>query len=282
MPPTILDIDRMGPPRVAEVVYPESDGKPMADNTRQFRYIATLKGGFDAYYKHRDDVFVAGDLLWYPVEGDNKTRFAPDVLIAFGRPPGDRGSYLQWRENGQSPDVLFEVLSPGNTKKEMQAKFDAYERFGANEYYIYDPDNGTLEGWWRDEATGRLQAIEAMLPWKSPLCELRFHLEGHHLVVTRPDGHVFLTPTEADDAMEVERAQKEAALQREVAERAQKEAALQREAAERAQKEAAMQREAAERAEKEVAMKCAASEKGCAEKMAARLRELGIDPSDVS
>ena len=41
-----------------DVIYPESDGKPMADNTRQFRYIALLKAGFDAMYIDRDDVFI--------------------------------------------------------------------------------------------------------------------------------------------------------------------------------------------------------------------------------
>jgi Uma2 family endonuclease len=204
----------MGPPRVAEVGYPESDGKPMADNTKQFRYIATLKGGFDAFYKHRDDVFVAGDLLWYPVEGDNKTRYAPDVLIAFGRPPGDRGSYLQWRENGQSPDVVFEVLSPGNTKKEMLAKLKGYEQFGADEYYVYDPDNGTLEGWLRNESTDQFQKLTEMQHWKSPLCDVTFHLEGDHLVVTRPDGKIFLTPTEMDDAMDLVVEQRESEKQR--------------------------------------------------------------------
>lgn len=251
MPPTILDIDRMGPPRVAEVVYPESDGKPMADNTKQFRYIATLKGGFDAYYKYRDDVFVAGDLLWYPVEGDNKTRYAPDVLIAFGRPPGDRGSYLQWRENGQSPDVVFEVLSPGNTKKEMAAKLKAYEHFGAKEYYVYDPDNGTLEGWMRNEATDQFQAIPEMQYWKSPLCEVTFHLEGDHLVVTRPDGKIFLTPSEMDDELELAAQLKEAAEQE--------------------------LEEEKQRAEEE--KQRAEAEKQRADKLEARLRKLGIDSS---
>ncbi|MDM8528786.1 hypothetical protein QUF58_11340 [Anaerolineales bacterium HSG24] len=27
------------------IIYPESDGKPMADNTKQFRYIVTLSTG---------------------------------------------------------------------------------------------------------------------------------------------------------------------------------------------------------------------------------------------
>lgn len=54
----------------AEVIYPDSDGKPMADNTRQFDYIVMIQGGLAALFADRADVFVAGDLLWYPVEGN--------------------------------------------------------------------------------------------------------------------------------------------------------------------------------------------------------------------
>jgi hypothetical protein len=31
----------------------------------------TIKGGLDALFDNRADVFAAGDLLWYPVEGNN-------------------------------------------------------------------------------------------------------------------------------------------------------------------------------------------------------------------
>src|ERR1700730_6507681 len=85
--------------------YPESDGKPMADNTKQFEYITTIKGGLEAQYRNDPNVFVAGDLLWYPVEGNPSIRIAPDVMVAFGRPKGHRGSYLQWKEGGIAPQV---------------------------------------------------------------------------------------------------------------------------------------------------------------------------------
>jgi hypothetical protein len=75
------------------IEYPESDGKPMADNTKQFPWIVTIEGGLDAQYRDDPNVFVAGDLLWYPVEGRPVIRAAPDVMVAFGRPKGDRGSY---------------------------------------------------------------------------------------------------------------------------------------------------------------------------------------------
>lgn len=47
-----------------EITYPDSDGQPMADNTLQFEWIVTIKGGLEALFQNRDDVFVAGDLLW--------------------------------------------------------------------------------------------------------------------------------------------------------------------------------------------------------------------------
>src|SRR6476469_8811523 len=116
-----------------DIIYPDSDGQPMADNTKQFRVIVTTQGGLDALFQNDPNVFVAGDLLWYPVEGDNKTRVATDVMVAFGRPKGDRGSYQQWREDNIPPQVVFEILSPGNTIKEMSKKFRFYERYGVEE-----------------------------------------------------------------------------------------------------------------------------------------------------
>src|SRR4051794_10071276 len=101
------------------VHYPDSDGKPMADNTRQLRWIVTLFGNLAALYRDRDDVFVAADLLWYPVEGQPGMRAAPDVLVVFDRPRGDRGSYKQWEEDHVPVTVAFEILSPGNTVLEM-------------------------------------------------------------------------------------------------------------------------------------------------------------------
>ncbi len=75
------------------IIYPDSDGKPMADNTKQFDWIVTIKSGLEVLFKDKPNVFVAGDLLWYPVENHNTIRAAPDALVAFGRPKGHRGSY---------------------------------------------------------------------------------------------------------------------------------------------------------------------------------------------
>ena len=39
-----------------------------------------------------------------------------------------------------APDLVIEVLSKGNTKKEMKEKFDAYQEAGVREYWIVQPE----------------------------------------------------------------------------------------------------------------------------------------------
>ena len=207
-------------PKRPEVIYPDSDGRPMSDNTLQFRWIVTIQGGLDALFRDAPDVFVAGDLLWYPVEGDNKTRTAPDAMVAFGRPKGYRGSYRQWEEDGIAPQVVFEVLSPGNRSGELKRKFEFYERFGVEEYYLYDPDHVTLEGWRR--AGERLEEIPVMDGWVSPRLGVRFDLSGGDLRLIGPDGRPFAT------YVELARQRDEAARQRDEAARQRDEAARQR------------------------------------------------------
>ena len=207
------------PPQPADVIYPDSDGKPMADNTRQFDYIVMIQGGLAAMFADRPDVFVAGDLLWYPVEGKPKIRAAPDAMVIFGRPPGYRGSYIQHREDHIAPQVTFEVLSPNNTPREMRHKLQFYDRYGVEEYYEYDPDRGTLKGWMRHN--GRLEPIARMEGWVSPLLGIRFSLEGIDLVLYRPDGRRFDTFIELDQRFEAERQRAEVERRRAEAERQQ-------------------------------------------------------------
>src|SRR3954453_2369368 len=131
------------------IEYPDSDGQPMAENTLQFQWIVTIQGNLDGLFAGDPNVFVAGDLLWYPVEGQPSIRAAPDALVVFGRPKGYRGSYKQWQEGGIAPQVVFEVLSPGNRPQEMVEKFRFYEQYGVEEYYLYNPEEGALSGWLR-------------------------------------------------------------------------------------------------------------------------------------
>jgi Uma2 family endonuclease len=180
------------------ITYPESDGKPMADNSIQFRYITTIEGNLEILFEDDPNVFIAGDMFWYPLKGNNRVRAAPDVMAVFGRPKGDRGAYLQWQEGGIAPQVVFEILSPGNTRYEMGRKFEFYDHYGAEEYYLYDPESGDLQGWWR---RGRVLAeIADVYGWISPRLGVRFELEGIDLALYYPDGRRFLTFLELNQA----------------------------------------------------------------------------------
>ncbi|NJR16417.1 MAG: Uma2 family endonuclease [Calothrix sp. CSU_2_0] len=194
------------------IIYPDSDGQPMADNTKQFQWIVTIKENLEILFASQPDVFVAGDLLWYPVSGET-IRQAPDVLVVFGRPKGDRGSYKQWQEENIPVQVVFEILSPGNTLKEMAKKLSFYERYGVEEYYIYDPDKNDLNGWLQSQESGqnRLEVIEEINTWVSPRLGIRFHLTPQTLETYRPDGEKFLTSVELAQQRQQERQRAEIA-----------------------------------------------------------------------
>jgi len=192
-------------------IYPESDGEPIAENTLQFDWIQKVAGGLRALYKRRADVFVAGDLLWYPVEGEPTIRVAPDAMVVFGRPAGYRGSYLQWREDNVPPHVVFEILSPGNRTVEMLRKFGFYNKYGVEEYYIYDPESNKLDGYIRRGYV--LEDIEQINGWRSPRLGVRFNMDGDELVIEKPDGAPLLTYVEADEQREFAQAHAKVAIE---------------------------------------------------------------------
>lgn len=176
----------------AKVTYPESDGEPMADNTEQWDWINLLKNGFEIVFLDQPNVFVAGDLLWYPAEGDPTLRQAPDTLVVLGRPKGKRGSYKQWEEDNIAPQIVVEILSPGNRYGEMARKFDFYERHGVEEYYLYDPARNDFTAWLRDPATQRLRPVDDHTHVTSPRSGVRFVLDAETpLQVFFPNGDPF-------------------------------------------------------------------------------------------
>jgi Uma2 family endonuclease len=210
------------------VEYPEDDGNPMSENTVQFRWIVTIQGNLDLLLRNDPNAFVAGDLLWYPVEGSAEVRQAPDVMVVFGRPKGDRGSYRQWEEGNVPPQVVFEVLSPGNRYGEMRRKFRFYERYGVQEYYVIDPDEEAVEVWVR---SGDRLTEAAGPEFVSPLLGVRFAANGG-LRLHYPDGRPFLSFVELGETADRERRRADQERQR-------------------------------------------------ADKLAAKLRELGVDPEGV-
>ena len=205
-------VSQLESPSHSEVIYADSDGKPMANNTTQFRWIVVIQQNLDCLFADNPNVFVAGDLFWYPVPGKPNIVNAPDVMVVLGRPKGDRGSYQQWKEENIAPQVVFEILSPGNTQDEMDKKLLFYERYGVEEYYIYDPEKNQLRGWLRTE--DGLDIIPEINNWVSPRLGIRFALSDENLEIYRPDGERFFTYVEMQERFEEEQQRTEEERQR--------------------------------------------------------------------
>lgn len=203
----------------ADIHYPDCDDQPMASNTEQYRWIVIIQQNLDWLLA---EAFVAGDLFWYPIKGRSDISVAPDVMIALGRPKGKRLSYKQWEEDGVAPQVIFEILSPSNTRREMDAKLLFFHTHGVEEYYIYDTERNDFNGFVRDEF-GLSSIEESDSDWVSPLLNIRFDMSGDELQLFRPDGTPFLSFQEV--VAKVESAEERAESAEERAESAEEKAA---------------------------------------------------------
>ncbi|UJL34499.1 Uma2 family endonuclease [Cylindrospermopsis raciborskii Cr2010] len=240
--------NQLGETIVPEIVYPESDGEPMADNTKQFTWIVKIKENLEILFKSNPHVFVAGDLFWYPIEGSNKIKLAPDTMVVFGRPKAHRGSYRQWEEDNIPPQVVFEILSPGNTQDEMDKKKLFYLKHGVEEYYVYDPDRISLEVSIREN--NLFKEIKDFSVWTSPRLDVRFDMTGDELVIYYPDGGRFLSPVELSNYAEQEKFLREQANQR-----AEREKMLKEQETQRAEREKLLKEQETQRAEREKLLK---------------------------
>jgi len=266
-----------------DIIYPESDGKPMADNTEQWDWMVKIVGELRTLYDGQD-VFIAGDLFWYPVKGEPKIVTAPDSMVIFGRPSGYRGSYKQWIEGGIPPQVVFEILSPGNTEDELDDKRLFYETYGVIEYYVIEPFSRTYEAYRRRGTVLEAVPQDDLDGFVSPLLNVTFDLQDG-LRLLRPDGREFQfredrerellaelrRVTEENESLTATIVEKEAVIVEKEAVIVEKEAVI-------AQKDAALKMK---EAELEVERLEKAKLKQRDAEVEAYLRQLGIDPASI-
>lgn len=75
------------------------------------------------------------------VELAPNTVFQPDVVVLL------KAGHKKLKEHHivGAPDLVVEVVSPGSETHDRHRKIDAYARAGVPEYWIVDPDAGTIE-----------------------------------------------------------------------------------------------------------------------------------------
>ena len=133
-------MSRSGLPHDA-VVYPCSDGQPMAETQIHgecMMYVtAALRRWFE---KHgRADVYVGSNNFLYYERGNPRAVVAPDVYVVLGAPAYPaRDTYMLWNEP-KGPDFVLEVTSASTRRDDERRKRDVYAALGVKEYFLYDP-----------------------------------------------------------------------------------------------------------------------------------------------
>lgn len=122
-----------------EIFYPESDGEPMAETEVHLDETMYLIEALRERFRADSDVYVAGDMLLYFVEGDPRSCVSPDVFVVKGVPKKRRRVYKFWEEGGRGPCFVIEVTSDSTENEDRVKKKALYERLGVEEYVLYDP-----------------------------------------------------------------------------------------------------------------------------------------------
>ena len=129
----------LAPPRAKPaIVYPESDGKPMAETDAHRNLIIAILFALEQRYQADPQVYIAGNLLLYYEEGNPKASLAPDAFVVFGVARHERRIYRLWEE-GKAPDVVFEFTSDSIQREDLGRKRLRYVQLGVREYFIFDP-----------------------------------------------------------------------------------------------------------------------------------------------
>lgn len=181
--------------KAGQIIYPVDNGEPLSNDTEHLKWITFVKYGLDDWFGDRTDVFVAADLLWYPIEGRPDISQAPDVMVVLDHPPGERPSYKQWEENDRPPNIVFEFISKSNTADEMMDKLEFYSEMGCDEFYVYDYRRGKLSAFHRDDGRTLAQKLAGIQgEWQSPLLGITLGLDASgKLCIRRPDGRLMET-----------------------------------------------------------------------------------------
>ena len=121
------------------LVYPESDGEPMAETGRHVRLLLDMIEMIDWHFRDISDVHVCGNMFLYYEEGNPRKVISPDVFMVRGVSKKDLRTYKTWEQQPYL-DFVLELASPSTYTKDFNEKKTIYEKIlRVKEYYIYDP-----------------------------------------------------------------------------------------------------------------------------------------------
>jgi Uma2 family endonuclease len=215
--------------------------------------ITILIGCLERLWQQRTNYYASGNLTIYYNEEQLKKRdfCGPDFFVVLDTEKRPRKSWVVWGEGGKYPNVIVEILSPSTANIDRNKKKNLYQNtFRTPNYFWFDPESLELQGF--RLIAGQYQAIAANengYLWSEQL-ELYLGIFDRKLRYFTVDGQLVPTPQEAE--LEQRQAKEQIFLEKEQERKAKEQAILEKE-------QAILEKE----------------------RLAAKLRELGIDPETI-
>ena len=132
-PETMVDVYRLLPEGTPIQVINNQFYRSPAPNVPHFRIVDSLSEKLKKIIKESD----LGEVFFAPVDVflGNKNAVQPDIFYI-----SNKNAHLIHEEGiFGAPDLIAEVLSPGNQSADLIKKKALYEEFGVKEYFIVDP-----------------------------------------------------------------------------------------------------------------------------------------------
>ncbi len=121
------------------LVYPESDGEPMAETPKHLQVMTDCMDVLRGYFRGVPDVYIAGNMMMYYEEGNPRKSISPDVFMVRGLSKKEIRTYKTW-EQPPTLDFVLEVASPSTYTRDFNEKMEIYAKIlRVKAYCIYDP-----------------------------------------------------------------------------------------------------------------------------------------------
>ncbi len=144
-PRTIMEVYRMLPEgTLAEVINGNlyMSSSPTTNHQRILRRLSTTLSDW-VESKKMGEIFIVP----YDVYIDEQVHVVqPDIVFI----PSSKSVFIQSDGFHGVPDLIVEILSPGNVRHDTEIKKELYERFGVKEYWIVNPDTKEVSGFFYD------------------------------------------------------------------------------------------------------------------------------------
>jgi Uma2 family endonuclease len=142
-------------PAEDDILYPSSDGEPMAETPIHIRALILLLQAMQDFLAALTDIYIGADMFWYWEDGNPRARRVPDLMVIKGVGRAPRRSFFSWRENGAVPCLIVKIVSENTWREDLYEKRRLYAQLGVQEYFLFDPEalylRPVLQGFRRNE-----------------------------------------------------------------------------------------------------------------------------------